>query len=147
MRENLAQINVLEAVISIGIVFLATSFTYQQLQTPSVHLDIPSSVKLRNLCKETLYTLWRAPASDYKYSGKLTELVILNKTAELCSEINRSLPPNVFYNLWLYDGVARYLIYPTDGKPLEGIGSVVVVHQIFTYNGSVYSLEMEAWKI
>ncbi|HDO19681.1 MAG TPA: hypothetical protein ENG74_03040, partial [Thermoplasmatales archaeon] len=139
MRGNLAQLNVLEAIVAIGIVFLAVSFTYQQLQTPAVHLDIPTSIKLRNLCEEILHTLWETPPDNSEYSGKLAELIALNKTAELCAEINKSLPPNVFYNLWLYDGVARYLLYPMNGQPNEGVGDVVVAHQIFILNGTAYS--------
>ena len=147
MRGDLAQLNVLEAIVTIAIVFLAVTFTYQQLQTPAAHLDMPPSVRLRNLCEEILHTLWETPPDNSEYYGKLAELIALNKTAELCAEINKSLPPNVFYNLWLYDGVARYLLYPTNGQPNEGVGDVVVAHQIFVHNGNVYSLEMEAWRI
>lgn len=150
MRKELAQFNVVEAIIAIGIVFISLTFVYQQLQTPAVHLTISPSVQLKNLCEEILYSIWRSPAKedpDRYQNSRLVECIALNKTKELCEEINKSLPPNVFYNLWLYDGVARYLLYPMNGQPNEGVGDVIVAHQIIVYNMTVYSVEMEAWKV
>lgn len=149
MRDNYAQITVLEAVVAIGMVFLSVAFTYQQLQTPAVHLTVSPSVQLKNLCDEILYSIWRSPASNPNMyqNSKLVECIAFNNTKELCERINRSLPPNVFYNLWLYDGVARYLLYPMNGRPNEGVGDIVVAHQIIVYNGTAYSVEMEAWRI
>jgi len=146
MRENKAQLHVLEAVVAVAIVFLALMFVYQQATAPSVSSTYPSS-QLKSLCDDALFALWSTPTEDRSYGNcLLAKLVFTNDKEGFVENMSGLLPENVFYNVWIYDGVNRSLWYPKD-EPLTPIGSVVVAHQLVSNSTQILVVEMEAWEV
>lgn len=145
LHDEKSQLTVLEAVVSIGIIFVTLIFVYQGMTTPIEVSPFPTS-KLKVLCDDALYQLWSTPSFSGKYGSLLAELILENNTAGFNENISKLLPPNTFYNVWIYDGVNRYLWYPVD-TPNEPIGSVVVSHQMISDGYQVISVELEAWEV
>ncbi|HHH79573.1 MAG TPA: hypothetical protein ENL13_01565 [Thermoplasmatales archaeon] len=143
--NNDAQFHVLEAVISVGIIFISLAFVSSQLLStpPSVEV-VDSSTQLKLLCDEALYILWQSAPSNYSYENKLAEYILTNDTSGFCDALSSLIPSNVFYNVWVYDGFNRSLWYPDE--KLESFGTIVVSHQVIVNNTRVYDVELEAWR-
>lgn len=141
-----AQLSVLEAVVSIGIVFLAMLFVYQQLTAPVV-TSAYSTSQLKVLCDDALFSIYHTPTDGISYGNSLlTKLIFTNDRDGFVRNMSGLLPENIFYNIWIYDGVNRSLWYPED-QPGTPIGNVAVSHQLIVNNTQILVVEMEAWEI
>lgn len=143
--NDCAQFHVLEAVISAGIIFISLFFVYQQVASP-IEVGSTSSLELKTLCKDALFTIYSSSTPNATYGNSMLIMYVMtNDTEGFSEELQKLLPANVFYNVWIYDGFNRSIWYPS--SPREPFGDSVLVHQVFGYNNRAYSLEVEAWRV
>jgi hypothetical protein len=142
--DTKGQIHILEVVIVSAMLLLSVLFVVYISAPPS--LNVSPSNQLKILCDEALRTLKDMPTGDLSYENSmLVKYIITNDTRNFTSFMNSTLPENVFYQVWVYDGISRKLWYPDEEQ--EIFGTVVRSHFIIPHNTFIYDVELEVWGI
>lgn len=130
ITNNNSQMMVLETVLFAVMVLTAVFFVYQLSPSSSVDADI-SSAELKTIGDDALRTSDKTPPNvpGAYYNSLLTKYVELNENEKLADFLSQLLPEYVGFNIYLSDGVNKYLFY--DGEKLVGekVGLVTVSHR------------------
>ncbi len=145
-RKNLAQLYVLEAVSAIIIIVLTFLFVYLSSSSPNPQVSRNPITQLKDLGDDALFSLYNSNSTESIYSNLLVQYMMENDTKDMTSYINSSLPSTVSYNIWLSSINGNLVIFYPE-TPKVSYGSTARSHQIFTYEGRLYEVQLEMWYI
>lgn len=149
-RDTHAQIHIVE--ISLGILIFASVLVFVAGLHTYCSEPNYSQVQLKILGSDVLCALDNMPlnstnASEYHNSTVVYEIWGPGKyndtgnTTGITEFINRSLPSQISYNIYLQDNTSRIALYIM-GSPA---GSATSAYRMIVYNGKVYCVELLLW--
>lgn len=137
-----AQMHVIEIILAAVIFFNAMNFALTL--TVPVPQEKFSIEQWKIYAEDSLRALDNTPLNNTTeqeryHNSTLTKYIIENDVANLTKFLNKTLPPQVSYNI--YNGSKAFYF---NNVPVGD--DVIVVHRLIVYNGEVYNIRLEIWE-
>lgn len=143
-----AQFNVIEAIISVGIVFAAIYLVSSMVGGPVIR-TASSTGQLKILAEDILRSLDKKNESvpERYHQSLLVKYIAERDIDHLVDAIDRSLPAISDFNIYLYNASnhSTVLLYPD--KAVFPTGDVIKANRIIVYGSYIYEVELEVWTI
>lgn len=156
MRNNRAQLMVLEAVLSATLVILSIIFAISLSPPPSYTISSTPS-ELRSLATDSLSALEHKEEVT-GYQNYLVRCIVENDLDFILYYLNLSLPTSTYYNIYISNLTTTVMWF--NGEKICGgkFGSVERIHRLFYYDGditvngttlkgNIYEFILEVWRV